>query len=86
MPNHKVKPKQTHLAKIRHEKRLKAFGLHLRRLREGKKLSQEEVADYAGISFSSLNTIENGKVNPTLATLIAISESLKTPLKDLCDF
>jgi DNA-binding XRE family transcriptional regulator len=75
-----------HAVKTRYSKRLKVFGLHLKKIRKEKGLSQEELAHNAGISYNSLNTIENGKLNPTLATLLAIADSMKMEISALCDF
>ena len=65
------------------------LGLHsLRRLktiREGKKLTQEYVAFRSGIAYSTVNNLENGRLNPTIATLFAISETLKIDVKELFD-
>jgi transcriptional regulator with XRE-family HTH domain len=76
----------THQVKLRYAKQLRSFGVHLKKVRNAKGLTQEDLAYKAGISFSSLNTIENGKLNPTLATLMAISESLKVELPELLDY
>jgi DNA-binding XRE family transcriptional regulator len=75
-----------HQVKVRYSKRLKAFGVHLKKVRNSKGLTQEELAYDAGISYNSLNTIESGKLNPTLATLLAISDSLKVKIGELMDF
>jgi transcriptional regulator with XRE-family HTH domain len=67
-------------------KKLKAFGKNLHRLRKKKALSQEELAYRSGISYNSLNTIENGKVNPTIATAFALADGLGVHIKELFDF
>ena len=76
----------THNVRTRYAKKLKAFGIHLRNLREKKGLSQEELAHRAEISYNSLNTIENGKLNPSLATLHAIADGLGVKVKELVDY
>lgn len=73
----------THDVKKRYDKQIKAFGGRLKALREKKKISQEELAHRAGISFTSINKAENGSINPTLATLFAIADGLGISLKDL---
>jgi len=75
-----------HQVKIKYAKQLKLFGKHLRKIRLQKSLTQEELAYRAGISFNSLNTIENASLNPTLATLSAIAHGLQIDLKELIDF
>ncbi len=72
--------------KERFSKELKAFGKHLKEIRVSKEVTQEQLAHDAGVSFNSINTIEAGKLNPSLATLLAISKALKVPLKTLVDF
>jgi DNA-binding XRE family transcriptional regulator len=37
------------------------------------------------ISFTTINKLENGKLNPTLATVYAIADSLKVDVKELFD-
>ena len=48
-------------------------------------MTQEYVAFNAGISFTTVNNIENGHLNPTLATIFAIADSLKVPVKELME-
>jgi DNA-binding XRE family transcriptional regulator len=74
-----------HEVKKRYAKKLAAFGKNVRELREAKGLTQEDLAYNAGISFTTVNNLENGHLNPTLATLYAIAESLKMPLKDMVE-
>jgi transcriptional regulator with XRE-family HTH domain len=76
----------THQVRLRYAKKLKTFGTHLRKIRDKKGWSQEELAHQAGISYNSLNLIENGKLNTTLATLHAIGDALDMSLKDLLDY
>jgi len=75
-----------HLVKDKYSKRLRSFGTHLKKLRKTKGFSLEELADYGSLSYNSLSRIENGLLNPTLATLIAIADALKVSMSDLCDF
>jgi transcriptional regulator with XRE-family HTH domain len=75
-----------HAVKVRYEKKIKIFGSHLRKTREKKGYTQEELAHRSGISYNSLNTIENGKLNPTLATLHAIAEGLGLKIGQLMDY
>jgi len=69
--------------KDRYQKKIESFGNKLRSTRERLGFTQEELADYAGISFTTLNRIEQGHVNPSLATIYAIAEALNIPAKDL---
>jgi transcriptional regulator with XRE-family HTH domain len=74
-----------HEVKKRYAKKLAAFGKNVKKAREGKGMTQEDLAYDAGISFTTVNNLENGHLNPTLATLYAIAESLKIPLKDIVE-
>ena len=69
----------------RDKKKLRAFGKHLRTLRIAKGLSQEELHFEAGLSKNMVGMIERGEVNPTLTTIIALSEGLGIPVKQLFD-
>ena len=58
-------------------------GLNLQRLRREKSLSQEELADLAGIHQTYLSGVERGKRNPTITVLQRIAEALGTDIQDL---
>lgn len=62
------------------------MGQHIRGLREGQGISQEQLAADAEIPYSSLNEIEAGKTNPTIASLMAVAEALEIPLTELLNF
>jgi transcriptional regulator with XRE-family HTH domain len=62
------------------------MGLHIRKVREHQGMSQEQLAADAEIPYSSVNEIEAGKTNPTIASLMALSEALDIKLNDLLDF
>jgi transcriptional regulator with XRE-family HTH domain len=72
-----------HEVKKRYAKKLIAFGKNLRKMRETKGLTQEDVAYQAGISFTTVNNLEQGHLNPTLATLYAIADALNISAKEL---
>lgn len=59
---------------------LKAFGENLKRLREEKGLTTRQFADLAEIAYSQVWTIESGKGNPSLTTLLAIARTLNVSL------
>lgn len=65
---------------------IKSFAIHLRILREKAGMSQQELADAAGISKITIQRIENAKYSVTLDTLISITEALSIPLKKLVDY
>ena len=63
-----------------------AFGVHLRKLREKRNMSQQELADMSDISKKTIQRIENGKLNPSLDTLLCLATGLKLNLPLLVDF
>jgi transcriptional regulator with XRE-family HTH domain len=71
--------------KIRYAKRLKLFGANLRRIRRAKDITQEQLAEESGVSLNSINIIEKGTLNTSVATLMAISDALGISPKDLFD-
>lgn len=74
------------LIRIRYQKQLAKLGLHIRKLRESQGVSQEQLSADAEIPYTSVNEIEAGKTNPTIATLMAISDALDMPINELVDF
>ncbi|MFZ6011984.1 MAG: helix-turn-helix domain-containing protein [Bacteroidota bacterium] len=67
-------------------KYLKAFGANLCKIRVKKGLSQEELSYRTGMSFTSINRIESGKINTTVASCRELAKALEVPTKDLFDF
>ena len=57
---------------------------YLRKRRRG--LSQEELAERAGISPQYVSNIERGNENPTLDILFKLADALKVSFGELCDF
>lgn len=51
--------------------------------RQNKKLSQAELAKLIGVSRQTINMIESGEYNPTLALCLKICKVLDTRLDDL---
>ncbi|UPJ47667.1 helix-turn-helix transcriptional regulator [Bradyrhizobium sp. 200] len=51
-------------------------GSNIQRLRREKRLSQEELADRAGIHQTYLSGVEGGKRNPSVLVLDRISKAL----------
>ena len=58
-------------------------GARLKQLRQGRRLTQEQLAERAGLSYKFVGEVERGKGNPTLTTLAALSEALGVGLIDL---
>ena len=65
---------------------LAAFGAHVRSLRRGLGLSQEETAHRAGIHVTYLSGIERGVRNPALRNIGAIAGALGVRVADLFTF
>jgi transcriptional regulator with XRE-family HTH domain len=65
---------------------IKAFAAHIRRLREEKNLSQQQLADQADVAKITVQRIENAKYSVTLDVLISISKGMNIPLNKLLDF
>jgi transcriptional regulator with XRE-family HTH domain len=61
----------------------KIIGQYIRKLREEKNLSQEELAHASGITYQYLSGVENGRENFTIGVLDSVSKSLNTDLKQL---
>ena len=57
-----------------------AFGLVLRDLRSAADLSQERLADATGLDRTFISLLERGLRQPSLSTLLALSEALEVPL------
>jgi transcriptional regulator with XRE-family HTH domain len=62
---------------------LRALGAEIRTLRVAQGLSQERLADLAGLHRNFIGLIERGQRNPTYLTLVAISNKLDIPLSKL---
>ena len=62
------------------------LGRKIRRLRKAQKISQEELADLAGIHRTYMGKIERGESNPPVYTVYKIAKALKTSLFDLFKF
>jgi DNA-binding XRE family transcriptional regulator len=73
------------LAKVKNPQGVKAFGKHLRVLRETQGLSQQELADIANVEKSTIKRIELATYSPTLDILISVCRALKLKMRDLMD-
>ena len=62
--------------KIRNTEVMAMFGRNVRRIRMGKGLTQEELAEGAGISQVQIARIEAGKINTSISTVVAIAKAL----------
>lgn len=67
-------------------KEIKLFGLRLKELRTVKKLSQEKLAQKAGISAKYMSRIEMGQHFPSFDILIKVANALNVEMKDFFEF
>jgi transcriptional regulator with XRE-family HTH domain len=67
----------------REQKIIRDFGERLKKFRTDKKLSLRALADIAEMDFGNINEIENGKINPSLTTIVLLAEALQIDPADL---
>ncbi len=61
------------------------LGKNVLALRMGREWSQQTLAGEAGLSLRYLAGVERGEENPSLETIIAIADALRTPPAALFD-
>jgi len=59
------------------------FGLRVRELRLLKGLSQEDLADLAGLHRTYIGGIERGERNVAFLNIVRLAKALEIPLSDL---
>ena len=64
---------------------LQLFGRTIRRLRRQRGLSQEALAERAGMHLNHLSSIERGERNPGLLSVLKIARALDLPIASLFD-
>lgn len=65
---------------------LKQIGARIKAVRTTREMSQQAVADAAGINREYLSRVERGTENVSILTLVRIAEALNTPVRNfLCD-
>lgn len=62
------------------------FGKHLKKMREGKGMSQEELANTAEVSLPQITRIERGVINPTICTIKSLAKGLEVSTAALFAF
>ena len=65
------------------DKFLKQFGKRLSSIRKQKRLSQEELADAAGLHAVAITYIETGKRLPKLNTIYKLAKGLNVKTEEL---
>ena len=63
--------------------RRRAVGDQIRRVREHRNLTQQQVCDRSGIDVATYSRIEQGHSSPLLDTLIRIADAIGVELPDL---
>ncbi|KAF2508373.1 helix-turn-helix transcriptional regulator [Flavobacterium zhairuonense] len=62
------------------------FGKHLKQMREGKNMSQEQLANLSEVSLPQITRIERGAINPTICTIKSLSVGLGVEMSFMFDF
>jgi DNA-binding XRE family transcriptional regulator len=65
------------------EQILKSIGDNIRKIRDSKNISQQELADHSNVAKSTIHRIENGKLNPSIITIIKICEHLQIDINQI---
>lgn len=64
-------------------KESRKFGQNMKRIRTAKGITQGDISRALKVARSFISNIENGKANPTLATVTKIAKVLKEPVGEL---
>ncbi len=64
----------------------KELGQNIRKIRELKGFSQQNIADGIGTTQKQLSRIENGQTSPSFDTIVNISKLLNVALNELLNF
>ncbi|OGD25196.1 MAG: DNA-binding protein [Candidatus Staskawiczbacteria bacterium RIFCSPLOWO2_01_FULL_40_39] len=59
------------------------LGKNLKRIRTGKGITQGDIVRTLGVSRSFVSNIENGKTNPTLATITKLAKAVDVSVDEL---
>jgi transcriptional regulator with XRE-family HTH domain len=60
-----------------------SFGRTIRKKREALGLTLEEYAERTGLSPNYIGTVENGRRDPSLSTILALAKGLRVPPAEL---
>jgi len=74
------------MAKDHSKDYLKKFGENLKTIREGKGISQRELASLCVVDNSHISKIERGEKNITILTVLELATALEVKPKKLLDF
>lgn len=59
------------------------LGRNLKRIRKEKGISQGDIVRSLGMDRAFISNIENGKTNPTLATIAKLAKAVGVPIDEL---
>ena len=59
------------------------LGKNLKRIRTAKAISQGDIARSLDVNRGFISTIENGKTNPTLATIVRLAKAVGVSVTEL---
>jgi len=62
---------------------VRRLGVQLRRLREDRQLTQEALAELAGLNYKYVGRIELGKSDPGAYVLVRLAAALRVPIGEL---
>lgn len=65
------------------DERMVAFGKKVREVRKNKRISQEKLAEMAGMDRSYMGNIERGEKNITLKKVYEICDALEIDIKEI---
>ena len=60
-----------------------SFGRSVKRRREALELTLEQLAERAGLSPNYIGTVENGRRDPSLSTILALAKGLRVSAGEL---
>lgn len=63
--------------------KLDEFGAHVRQLRLGQSLTQEQLAERCSLSADTIRRVENGSLSPSLMTLVKLAAGLTMSLSSI---
>lgn len=67
---------------LKHPDFLKQVGENIRRIREGKGISQQELSYQTELSRNQIGRIERGEINTGLSTIYEIAKGLEVEVKE----
>ncbi len=62
------------------------FICNLKKYRQLKELTQEQLAEIVGVRRETIMRLESGKYNPSLKLAVAISRAVNTPIEEIFIF